>query len=385
VVSYLARDPFTPRGTRTRALIGALGGDWTVELHSSSSLHAAPPKRGSVRLARKAAARARKRVLLDNQEIWSRMHFRAWEPDVAAALLIGWPMSPLVYAAERLRARGVPYVVDLGDPWLLTNPDPNLRRPVSSRAKRAERRLWEAASGAVLTTAAQAESLSCLYPQLPLLIRPNGYDPVRPDALNGTRDRRRHAQDAIDLVYFGTLAAARLDLSVLLKRLVESGRWREVRLAHYGSDWGREVEDAPSGAIVTRHQPLPWDQAVAEAHKYDAAVALGYPNSLQMPSKAVQYLTLPIPRVAITLGVADDPLARYVAGKPGWLCCAIDDPQLAERLHDHVSRDWSAAELAPPPGEAWTSVADEVAAFVSRALCGQPDSHAASALAGVSR
>jgi hypothetical protein len=49
VVSYLGNDPFTPRGTRTKALVEALGGDWTVEFHASSSLHAAPHSRTSVR------------------------------------------------------------------------------------------------------------------------------------------------------------------------------------------------------------------------------------------------------------------------------------------------------------------------------------------------
>ena len=91
--------------------------------------------------------------------------------------------------------------------------------------------------------------------------------------------------------------------------------------------------------------------AVALARNFDAPIAFGHPNSLQMPSKAVQYLTLPVPRVAITSGARDDALADYLADKPGWLCSELDSPALAERLGDHISRPWSADGLAPPASE----------------------------------
>jgi hypothetical protein len=287
---------------------------------------------------------------------------------VEGALLIGWPMSPLVYASDRLAALGIPYVVDVGDPWMLTHPTPDLHRPVASRAIRAERRLWARASGAVVTTTGQAEKISSLYPALPISVRPNGYEVVGATTEgDDPADLRRRSQDALSLVYFGTLSPARLDPIATLGRLVDSGDWREVKFAQYGSDWDR-VLDSPPGVVVTRHNPLPWEEIVAVARKYDAAVAFGYPASDQMPSKVVQYLTLPIPRIAITSGADDDPMAQYVADKPGWLCCAVDDPRLADRLRKHVSHDWSSAELAPPPSEAWPRVAEEIAAFVNQVL-----------------
>jgi hypothetical protein len=55
-----------------------------------------------------------------------------------------------------------------------------------------------------------------------------------------------------------------------------------------------------------------------------------------MSSKAVQYLTLPIPRVAITSTARHDALADYLADKPGWLCSQVDSPALAEQLRDHL-------------------------------------------------
>src|SRR5207245_6818408 len=56
----------------------------------------------------------------------------------------------------------------------------------------------------------------------------------------------------------------------------------------------------------------------------------------------------------------DDAMADYLADKPGWLCSQIDSPALGERLRDHLSRRWSAAQLAPAHREAWPRVGDAV-------------------------
>jgi hypothetical protein len=373
VVSYLANDPLTPRGTRTKALLKALAGDWEIEMHASSAMHATPHRRGAVRRARKAVARVTKRLILDPQEPWSARSFRSWRPEIDAALLIGWPMSPVAYAASRLRDAGIPYVADVGDPWVLTTRGTSLRWPVSSRAAGAERALWEGASGAVLTTKVQADALSSLYPDLPILIRPNGYQDEGTAAVDqAPRGRAGHSDDALKLVHFGTLYDVLLDVGTVLARLADSGRWREVQFAQYGHAWPGALDRASLKATVTAHQPVPWEQAMAVAREHDVAVVIGSQpvHHMRMPSKAVQYLTLPIPRLAITCGAENDPLAQYLHGKPGWLCCTNDDPRLPELLAAHTSHDWSTAELAPPPGESWPRVADEVAGFVNSVLPG---------------
>jgi hypothetical protein len=373
VVSYLANDPLTPRGTRTKALVQALERDWAIELHSSSALHAAPHRRAAVRRARKVVARVSKRLILDPQEPWSYHRFRSWKPQADGALLVGWPMSPLVYATARLRDVGIPYVIDVGDPWVLTNPGSTLRRPVISRAARAEHVLWSGAGGAVVTTKAQADALQSLYPDLPILIRPSGYQAVSTAATDrAPRKRAQHAEQTLKLLNFGTLYMSLVDVSQVLERLVDSGLWREVKFTHFGNAWPGALERASLKATVSTHPPVPWEEAVALARDHDVAVVLG-PRPIfrmRLPSKTAQYLTLPIPRLAISSGVDGDELPQYVHGKPGWLCCAIDDPHLPERLRSHVSREWSETELAPPVAESWPRVGDEAAAFINSVLSG---------------
>jgi hypothetical protein len=328
-----------------------------------------------IRSARKAVRKTGEWVLLDKYEGWSRLHFRGWEPKVEGALLIGLPASPLVYASIHLRARNIPYVVDMGDPWILTHPDPPLRGLAATRANRAEQQLWAGACGAIVTTGAQADAISALRPGMPVFVRPNGYDPAYISAASKMADRyATHPPGRLSLVHFGGLYSVRVDVRALLDRLVKSGRWREVAFAQYGSDWNGTLDTTTLPQVhITTHEPVPWEQAISISHGHNAAIVIGNHNPHQLPSKAVQYLTLPVPRIALTNGQDNDELTRYVTNKAGWMTTSLDDPQLAERMHDHLERRWSAKELAPPPGEAWPQVASEIAEFIGSLLPGTQD------------
>ena len=361
VVSLHAHRPLAPRGERTRHLVDRLSREWEVEL-------IAPPP--SVRTggaagsggssgARRFAAAVVGSVLLDKWEPWSARRLARRRPGADAALLIGHPFSPLVYAARRLARAGVPYVVDSGDPWALTDPEPGSRGLSLWRARRAEWALWERAAGGVLTTPQQAERLRELFPGLPTLVRPNGYDsPAEPPPPPAGRAR----PEQLRIAHFGMLSSRRLDLRPLLHALSGSGLWERVVLAQFGDDFaglldGLEVE-------VERHPAYPWPEVVQRAADYDLALVVGNVNPGQLPSKAVQYLTLPAPRLALTEGSAGDALAAYVADKPGWLALTPGEPDAAQRVAAHLARGWTAEELSPPAAEAWPAVAGTIARFV---------------------
>ena len=179
VVSYAAHAPFSPRGIRTRELLERLQDEWTIELVARPS--AAGSTGGAHRpvrsLIRRAGRRVHSALLFDKYELWSRRRFRSWSPDADGALLIAFPFSPVFYASRRLAERQIPFVVDAGDPWVLTGADPAVSGAALARARTAERQLWATAAGAILTTEAQARALSALFPHLKLLVRPNGFAP----------------------------------------------------------------------------------------------------------------------------------------------------------------------------------------------------------------
>jgi hypothetical protein len=367
IVSLHAHRRLAPRGERTRRLAEELGRDWEIEI-------VAPPAtvdtggasgRGSSSGARRLAARAVGSILLDKWEPWSVRNLRDWRPEVDAALLIGHPFSPVAYAARRLAAAGTPYVVDAGDPWVLTDPAAVSRGIGLLRARRAERRIWGGAAGAVLTTEQQAAALRALFPGLRTLVRPNGYE--SPSAVPAASPGPR-ADGELRLIHLGMLSGARLDPRPLLGTLARSGRWKRVVLSQLGDDFAGLLDGLPPGVEVERDRSYPWDEVVQRSLDQDLALVVGNVNPGQLPSKAVQYLTLPIPRLAITEGSPADALAAYAGDTPGWLALAPDDPQAADRVAEHLARDWSGDRLSPPAAESWPGVARTIAGFVDRCV-----------------
>jgi hypothetical protein len=160
---------------------------------------------------------------------------------------------------------------------------------------------------------------------------------------------------------------ARLDVSRFLDSLVQSGRWKSVELHQYGPHWGSVLAKLNSVRVIM-HEPVPWDGAQQEAARLHAAVVIGNRDRTLLPSKAVDYLTLPVPRIAITNRPPRDALAEYVEGKPGWLSVAVDTPLAASMVHEHLSRSRTAEELTPPASESWDAVAGVISTFVARCL-----------------
>ena len=101
-----------------------------------------------------------------------------------------------------------------------------------------------------------------------------------------------------------------------------------------------------SAVPVIFHAPRPWSEIVDIAERYDLALVVGNQNPTQLPSKAVSYLQLPIPRLAVVRDCASDSLAAYVADKPGWLTLEAGARDIAARVHDHASRPWTLAGSA---------------------------------------
>jgi hypothetical protein len=368
VVSYLANAAFAPRGIRTRELLRALERERPVDLIAGpieGSPDGVVPAAGRT-LLRKALQYVHSSVLLDKFEFWSRRRFRSWRPDAAGALLIGFPYSPLVYAARRLQAARVPYVVDVGDPWALTaaNGRSVSRNLGLRRARLAERRLWSEAAGAIVTTSGQASALRQLFPQLPVLVRPNGFVTVGPPprVSSGPETRSREDDSVLRLAHFGDIYAARLETVRFLASLARDGGWNQIELHQYGSDWTGQLR-AQDAVTVIFHEPRPWPEIVEAAVAFDLAVVIGNHDPRTLPSKAVEYLQLPIPRLALVGDDQRDALAQYVADKQGWLVLRVEGSGSAKAIRDHLEHSWSRAELMPPDEERWDRVGAEVVRF----------------------
>lgn len=351
IVGFLADQPMSPRGERALAIARAADRIAHTEL-------IVPTARGVIGQRARQLTRIASPFMLDRWEpeaywILSR---RQSSPD--GALLVGFPFSAVYWGARWLVRNGVRYVVDLGDPWALTLPDDE-RMPMGRlRAARCERFVWRHAAAGVLTTQLQADALREYFPDLPIIVRPNGYRSAQ-----HSQWRARHRQAAtgrtLRLVHYGNLYTSRVAVVPLLSRLAQSGRWERVVVTQQGKDWTGVLRGLPPNVLVEFARPDSWEKVVESAGNHDLAIVVGNRNPAQLPSKAVQYLTLPIPRLAIVSGEGTDALTDYAQDKPGWLVLSssASTETAASAVAAHVQRPWSAEELLAPAEESWESVA----------------------------
>ena len=177
--------------------------------------------------------------------------------------------------------------------------------------------------------------ISGFFPDLPVLVRPNGYEPL-PEGLVPAGAATGRDPEHLRLVHYGMLSFVRVDVSKMLQRLAASGRWKSISFTQYGDDHAGMLAKAPASVEVEFRPVQPWPEVLAGASRYDLAVVVGNWLTGQLPSKAVQYMTLPIPRLALSERASDDALAEYVSGRPGWLGLAKDDPDAASVVFEHV-------------------------------------------------
>jgi hypothetical protein len=363
VVSYHAGNALTPRGARTQAVAAALAARAHVHVVSGPRQSSRRTLWHSVR--DRAMSELGARWLIDPFEPWSWKALGRRRYDADLALLIGYPFSPLVVAARELRRRGIPYVLDMSDPWALAPWDGSAASFRDRRSRALERRLWAGAAAGIVTTAAQARDVLDAVPRLELLIRPNGYTEVP----GVTRVPPSAPNADLRIGHFGDLYAPRLNITGFLRRLAQSGRWRRVVLHQYGRDELGQLRGVSEYISVQRREPVPWVEVLRSApRELDLALVVGNKDPRQLPSKAIEYLTLPTPRVALTAGVAGDALADYVKGKPGWLTLSVHETEPDAQIWRHVLRPWTSEQLAPPPEESWRRVAEELAGFVLRPI-----------------
>jgi len=357
----------SPRGQRTEHLVKALKHHGHVERIGEKNIPqwlAGDGERTRSSWYRRFARTLMSHVLIDKYEIAARQSLRRWSPKIDAAVLVGYPCSPLPFAAHKLVRYDIPYIVDIGDPWILTNPYPEGGRFQRWRAARLERKLWTSARGLIVTTQGQGDALRRLFPHLHVLVRPNGYNSSETKGGSSQPTFTEIPGKELRLVHYGSLYGARVNFADIFKQLAGSGKWDKITLRQYGPDWEGALESVADGVKVDCRAPISWAEVLAEAHNFHAAIVIGWQNPAQMPSKTVQYLTLPIPRIAMVNSGSADALAVYVADKPGWAVIDDENRLAPEIIASHLSRPWRQVDLQAPESESWDAVEHALGDFV---------------------
>lgn len=356
VVSYYST-PGSPRGERVSRVLPHLQQTWEVELidgpGGSSQSHNNSGLAG--RLAQIAS-----RLIVDRFEPWSLCRFWEWRPEVAGAWLVGVPLSPLSRAFVRLHRSRVPFVVDLGD----LESDSPLRKGLGHRRRLAiERKLLRCAVGVVVTTQSQAQTVAAIVPRkTPVLVRPNGYD-VCDVPIATPSDPQAHLR----LAHLGLLYSLRVDAVPFLERLAEQGQWMGVVLNQFGPVKHRALEGLPKSVMLNLSPTLPRADAAKAALGSDALLVVDNMSGRSLPSKAIEYLGIPRPRIALVAS-CDSELARFARNQKGWLVVHWNDREPAAKVAEFLGKSWTPESLEPPIEHSWESVSIEIADFVTSTL-----------------
>jgi hypothetical protein len=149
-----------------------------------------------------------------------------------------------------------------------------------------------------------------------------------------------------------------------LARVRRTAGLPRVRFANYGSVDRPDLLQSDDPAVVVEiHEPVEWARACEIARGFDAAVVTANDHPAQLPSKSIQYLTLPVPRVGVTASSDPGELGAFAAQRPGFISVDVESQEDVSRLISHLRRPWSDDELAPPADDSWAAVARQVLGF----------------------
>lgn len=251
----------------------------------------------------------------------TRSLIRRFQPHVVVSS--GPPHSAHLVARLATIGSGVPWLMDLRDPW--AGPLQKIwesHRRLGTRvfralAPRLERLAVRAAQGIITNTQALADALAARYPGMPVMRVPNGVDAecLPPPA----RDR----YPELGIAYTGTLYTGR-DLGPVVQALrlfldhhpeaaPAGARLRVAGRADAG--YARAFYDAVAAAGIEQYVevlgPLPRAEALTVVSRSRLAVVLAQQQDLQIPAKLYESVAMGIP----TLVVAPAGSAAAVEGE----------------------------------------------------------------------
>jgi hypothetical protein len=250
---------------------------------------------------------------------WVRFaHDRAWARRVAALgcavvqpgihqFVVSCGPPQLVHEAGRAvsRATGLPFVVDMRDPWTLQR---RLQEYLASPlywvlARRSERRIVEQASLVVMNTPPAAEGMAEAYPGKRVLSLLNGYDE---EPLPAIPPRTRFVIAFAGSIYLDRdpRLVFRAAGQVVRELGLTPERFGFEFIGSAGKYGGKSVEQIAAeegiAGFVRTGPPRPRAQAMAFLAEASVLLSLPQDSALAIPSKVYEYMRFPAWMLVLT-------------------------------------------------------------------------------------
>lgn len=321
--------------------------------------------------------------------LWRESRARAMAGGLDAVFVTTYPVYPAMIGARLRRRYGIPFVLDLQDPWVgawgeTVGAGPGGRVDIKSRISRAiavrlERRVVPAADALTGVSTALLEELAARFPAVanrPREVLPIGIDPADvAQADDGAPAFAPPDDGGFHVCYVGTALplgqeVMRVVLDAAARAAVEPALASRLRLHFVGTSNEARPDAAP------RVRPL------AEAAGVGALVS-------EHPPRVPFYDALRVLRRAGAILLAGTSEARYTASKlhaalaarRPILALVHADSDVAKALAPIAAREPSVALFTYGPGTPVSSLVPAVAGQLARWTSGPPPPPAAEALA----
>ncbi|MEA2175853.1 MAG: hypothetical protein QOD00_3445 [Blastocatellia bacterium] len=278
------------------------------------------------------------------------------------------PHSALFQAWAASKLLGLPFCLDLRDPWSLNFLQRNKPLWVRMTERRIERMLFRRAARVILTCEDATHAYRDLYPELPadrMTTITNSFDP-------DFKVERTAPAGPVTLVHFGHCNGPRSLATILssMARLRACGRWPDegMRLINFGRVRARDLNLAASLGLsesFLHQEPLSYHEGISLLSRADLQILLGYADEkLFIPAKTFDYFlsSTPIlclaPRSALAELIERACAGRVVSPEDVRACsdvieAAIDarngGPPVASPLHSVIEQHdarFTAGQLA---------------------------------------
>jgi hypothetical protein len=264
------------------------------------------------------------------------------------------PVSSWIVAREVSKRTGIPYVLDLRDPWGLSYHESEFRTPqwVKRQMRRTMHGLFNEAQSVVLLFDSVARAYSHLLPNAldpsRIHIIPNGYEgPIEECAL--PESSRCH------VLYAGTTVGYRYDtlfeaLSLLKTR--DSSRAQKLRFQFVGEgadELRRAAAEMGISDLVQAEGPALHSEIMRYQQSASALLVLGRPATINgyelfAPAKVFGYLKAMRPIVGV---LAADETRKVLARVGVSLIADVDSPVAICSVLQELVDGWSCGSLAP--------------------------------------
>jgi glycosyltransferase involved in cell wall biosynthesis len=235
---------------------------------------------------------------------------RSWRPDVIYASAL--PMTALMVASALARRYQVPWIAEFRDLWA-DNHNRDVPTWRCQLEQRLERRVVSSASGLVTVSEPLAKTLSNVYPKLPMLTLPNGFD--HEDFSRPLIKREELFRvESLNLLYTGMIYPERYDLATFFQALVRAGP--QIHVHFFGRYIGVAEQQAAVAGVAERthcYEPVSYDRSIALQRSADILLIFLWNDSGQKgiyTGKLFEYLAARRPILAI--GGRDSAPARLI-------------------------------------------------------------------------